>query len=171
MDLQSYQGFKHSSFSGLIGVAQVDITPPVGIYSRNWGAATHDVAEGIHQPLVLTCMTFQSSQQEKPLVLVAVDLGGWKNSTDERIFRNKLLTALAIEPTQLMVCLSHTHAGPIFSRDYSTKPGGEYMDSILITSRNLLSWHPGMPSFVRFLQCSPGITEPVNWPPIAIYPI
>ncbi|MEO8764178.1 MAG: neutral/alkaline non-lysosomal ceramidase N-terminal domain-containing protein [Ginsengibacter sp.] len=131
MDFQSYQSFKHSSFRGFIGVAQVDITPPLGIYSRNWGAAKQDVAEGIHQPLVLTCMTFQSSLLEKPLILIAADLGGWKNSTDEWIFRNKLLTALAIEAPQLMVCLSHTHAGPIFSRDYANKPGGEYMDSYL----------------------------------------
>ena len=117
MDFQSYQAFKHSSFTGLIGVAQADITPPAGIYSRNWGAAEHDVAEGIHQPLVLTCMTFQSSREEKPLVLVAVDLGGWKNSSDEWNFRSKLLSALSIDPPQLMVCLSHTHSGPVFSRD------------------------------------------------------
>jgi hypothetical protein len=159
MDFQSYEAFKHSSFGGLIGVAQVDITPPPGIYSRNWGAAKQDVAEGIHQPLVLTCMTFQSSLQEKPLVLIAADLGGWKNSTDERIFRNKLLTALDIKEQQLMVCLSHTHAGPIFSRDYADKPGGEYMESYLnhlqesaiMASRSALSsavaavltWHYG----------------------------
>ncbi len=129
MDRQSHQAFKHSSFTGRIGVSQVDITPPVGIYSRNWGAAKQDVAEGIHQPLVLTCMTFQTSQQEKPLVLVAADLGGWKNSPDEWAFRSNLLNALSIEPSQLMVCLSHTHSGPIFSKEYSTKPGGEYINA------------------------------------------
>ena len=30
----------HSSFAGRIGLAKVDITPPIGIYSRSWGAAT-----------------------------------------------------------------------------------------------------------------------------------
>lgn len=131
MNSQSYSAFKHSSFAGLIGVAQVDITPPVDIYSRNWGAAKQDVAEGIHQALMLTCMTFQSSLKEKPLVLIAADLGWWKNSADEWILRSKLLKALAIEPSHLMFCLSHTHAGPILSRDDSTKPGGEYIDSYL----------------------------------------
>ncbi|MEQ9066645.1 MAG: hypothetical protein RLO18_07980 [Gimesia chilikensis] len=33
-------------FRGRIGVATVDITPPVGIYARNWGAAKHDVRPG-----------------------------------------------------------------------------------------------------------------------------
>ena len=33
-----------SSFHGLIGVSRVDVTPPVGIYARSWGAAKHDVA-------------------------------------------------------------------------------------------------------------------------------
>src|SRR5687767_977555 len=108
MDFQSYRTIKHNSFAGLIGVAQVNITPPFNIYSRNWGAAKYDVAEGIHQPLMLTCMTFQSSLKEKPLVLIAADLGGWKNLEDEWILRSELLKALSIEAPQLMFCLSHT---------------------------------------------------------------
>ena len=131
MGFQSYHAFKHSSFTGLIGVTQVDITPPVEIYSRNWGAAKHDVAEGIHQPLMLTCITFQSSAIEKPLVLIAADLGGWKNSGDEWILRSNLLKALSIESPRLMFCFSHTHAGPSLSRDDASKPGGEYIDPYL----------------------------------------
>ena len=131
MDFQSYPAFKHSSYTGLIGVAQVDITPPFDIYSRNWGAAKHDIAVGIHQPLMLTCMTFQSSLEEKPLVLIAADLGGWKNLEDEWKLRSEILKALAIEPSQLMFCLSHTHAGPSLSRNDSAKPGGEHIEIYL----------------------------------------
>ena len=116
---------------GLIGVAQEDITPPVDIYSRNWGAAKYDVAEGVHQPLMLTCMTFQSSIKEKPLVLIAADLGWWKNSGDEWILRSKLLKALAIEPSQLMFCLSHTHAGPSICRDDASSSGGQFIEQYL----------------------------------------
>ena len=60
-----------SSFRGLIGVAREDITAPVGIYARSWGAAKHDVAEGVHRPLTLTCVAFQSTVDESPLVLIA----------------------------------------------------------------------------------------------------
>lgn len=159
MDFQSYQAFKHSSFTGLIGVAQVDITPPFDIYSRNWGAAKHDIAEGIHQPLMLTCMTFQSSLETPPLVLIAADLGGWKNLEDEWKLRRQILKALDIETPQLMFCLSHTHSGPSLSRNDCTKPGGEYIEiylrylqeSAIRTARNarssavpaVLTWHYG----------------------------
>ena len=37
-------------------VARCDITPPVGIYHRMWGAATHDRATGIHKPLLATLL-------------------------------------------------------------------------------------------------------------------
>ena len=34
------------------GLARADITPPVGIYHRMWGAAAHDpIAPGMHRPL------------------------------------------------------------------------------------------------------------------------
>ena len=124
---QSYPVFKHSSFEGLIGVAQKDITPPVGIYSRNWGASKYDVAEGIHRPLMLTCATFQSVNKEKPLILIAADLGWWRNYREELSFRSELLQSLKVEPGQLMFCLSHTHAGPVLSCEEALKPGGEYI--------------------------------------------
>ncbi len=132
MHSQSYDSLRHGSFTGLVGVAQVDITPPVEIYSRNWGAAKYDVAEGIHQPLLLACITFQSSREAKPLVLIAVDLGGWNNVVEEFAFRSELSKALDIEAPQLMFCYSHTHAGPTLNRDNSIKPGGKHIDSYLV---------------------------------------
>jgi hypothetical protein len=111
-------------FCGLIGVAREDITPPVNIYSRSWGAAKHDVAEGIHRPFTLTCLTFQKSADDPPLVLVSADLGWWK-SDDELEFRQGILDGLSLHPSQLMVCLSHTHAGPSLSTENADKMGGD----------------------------------------------
>lgn len=132
MDLQSYPAFKHSSFTGLIGVAQEDITPPDGIYARNWGASNYNVAEGIHRPMMLTCLTFQSSKQEKPLVLISADLGWWKSSEDEWSLRHGILEALSLAPPELMLCLSHTHSGPVIYREDTSKPGGQFIEEYLL---------------------------------------
>ena len=66
-------GFRHASFRGQIGVARVDITPPVGIYCRNWGAAKHDVADSIHRSLTLSAMTLATAAGDPSLVLIDAD--------------------------------------------------------------------------------------------------
>lgn len=120
------------SFNGFIGLCQVDITPPVGIYSRNWGASTRDVAEGIHKPLLLTCFVFQASKLDKPLVLISADLGWWKSAEDERILRFGILKELDLEPSHLMFCLSHTHSGPCLYSEERSKPGGSHIELYLL---------------------------------------
>ena len=40
--------------------AQADITPPNGIYHRMWGAALHEVATGVHRPLMATAMLVEA---------------------------------------------------------------------------------------------------------------
>lgn len=119
--------FDHSAFAGLIGVAQEDITPPAGIYLGNWGAARHDTAAGVHRPMMLTCLAFRAAEQERPLVLIAVDLGWWKSAPDEWFVRKGILEALSLQPEQLMLCLSHTHAGPGIYRGAGDRPGGQFI--------------------------------------------
>ncbi|TZF84020.1 hypothetical protein FW774_11280 [Pedobacter sp. BS3] len=131
-----YPEFRHSGFYGLIGLSQSDITPPVGIYARNWGAAKTDVATGVHQPLLLGCITFQSVATAQPLVIITVDLGWWKNIQDERFVRQAILDALKIDHANLMICLSHTHAGPGLCRDDVSKPGGQYIEPYLLHVRD-----------------------------------
>ena len=64
---------QHPGFKGRIGIARDDITPPVGIYSRNWGAAKQDTADSIHRQLTLTALTIASSSGGDPLVLIEAD--------------------------------------------------------------------------------------------------
>ena len=132
MNNSGYTKHRNPSFLGLIGVSKEDITPPVGIYARNWGAALHDVAVGIHKPLVLVCITFQTKKDEKPLVLISADLGWWKSADDELFVRNGILKTLGLEPWQLMICLSHTHAGPSLSSEDRIKQGGEFIEPYLL---------------------------------------
>lgn len=132
MHNSNYNTHRNPSFFGLIGISKEDITPPIGIYARNWGAALHDVAEGIHKPLMLVCMTFQTSKNEKPLVLISADLGWWKSADDELFVRNGILKTMGLEPWQLMICLSHTHAGPSLSSGDRVKNGGEFIEPYLL---------------------------------------
>src|SRR5712671_3478860 len=59
------------------GVARCDITPPVGIYHRMWGAATHEQSTGVHRPLTATALHFMvEGRSIGPMteqVMVAVD--------------------------------------------------------------------------------------------------
>src|SRR5436190_17114975 len=90
--------FRHASFSGRIGIARCDITPPVGIYARNWGAAKHDVADSIHRPLTLTALTLAPQSGGPALVFVDTDLGWWKTAQTFRKFLARVQTALSLEP-------------------------------------------------------------------------
>jgi len=139
--------FSLPSFAGKIGFAQADITPPVGIYSRNWGAAKNDIAEGIHRPLSARVLALQSNDSEKPLLLISLDLGWWKNRQDEWYVRGAVLEEFGLDESQVLINLTHTHAGPVFCRDDKDKRGGEFIerylekvrDAVLEASRNALA--------------------------------
>jgi hypothetical protein len=151
--------FCHASFSGQIGIARADITPPVGIYARNWGAAKHDVALGIHRPLTLTAMTLSRSSDGQTLVLLEADLGWWKSLQTFRNFMGRLQEALAVAPANLIFALSHTHSAPPLMDADDSLPGSdlhrawmkELFESTVRTVRDALQhqfdgtidWHAG----------------------------
>ncbi len=122
--------FAHPSFLGRIGLAQADITPPVGIYARNWGAAKHDVAESIHRPLTLTALTLSPfSGEGEPPVLIDADLGWWRGLNTFRQFQARLLDELSMESANLIFALSHTHAGPPMMEPDDSLPGNELLQT------------------------------------------
>src|SRR4051812_25960042 len=98
-------------FAGLIGVARRDITPPLDVPVRSWGPATDDYATGVHRPLTLTAVAFGAERGE-PFVLLAADLGWFKNPEDEAHVRGGALEAVGGDSTRVLLNLSHTHAGP-----------------------------------------------------------
>jgi hypothetical protein len=108
------------------GVATRDVTPPVGIYARSWGAATHDVAEGVHRPFAATAAVFAPLVGEAPtLALVAVDLGWFQHLPDERNLRTTIMRRTGLEEAALLINMSHTHAGANVNSQLADKPGGE----------------------------------------------
>ena len=127
MDSKNLSDRPHS-FSGAIGIARKDITPPVGVYSRNWGAAKHDVATSIHRSLTLTALAISAeSTHESPLVLIDADLGWWKTPETFNSFHARILEELELSPEQLIFALSHTHAGPPLMEVDASLPGSDLL--------------------------------------------
>lgn len=110
----------HSGFQGTIGLARADITPPAGIYARNWGAAAHDVADSIHLPLTVSVLSLDSPEGDGPLVLIDADLGWWRPMSVFQRFQQRLLAEVSLESRQVIFALGHTHAAaPLMDPDPS----------------------------------------------------
>ena len=115
-----------------VGVATRDVTPPVGIYARSWGAATHEVAEGIHRPFAATAAVFAPLAGDEPtLALVGVDLGWFQYLPDERRLRASVASAAGLDEAALLINMSHTHAGVNLNSQLQDKRGGELIQPYL----------------------------------------
>jgi len=115
------------------GIARRDITPPVGMYHRMWGAATHERSTGVHRPLEAAAMIFAPLEAAGPgeeLVLVALD---------HCLLRHREMQALLAEVCaragvaegQLYVCFSHTHGAGLIDPAREKLPGGELIAGYL----------------------------------------
>ncbi|HUQ23161.1 MAG TPA: neutral/alkaline non-lysosomal ceramidase N-terminal domain-containing protein [Gaiellaceae bacterium] len=123
--MQTTHSYTHCRF----GVATRDVTPPVGIYARSWGAATHEVAEGVHRPFAATAAVFAPLGGDEPtLALVAVDLGWFQYLPDERKLRASILERTGLEDEALLINLSHTHSGANVNSQLTDKPGSDLIE-------------------------------------------
>lgn len=118
------------------GVAVRDVTPPVGIYARSWGAARHDLAEGVHRPLTATAALLRPLDGDGPeLALVALDIGWFPYRPDEKRIRGAILAATGLAEEALLINMSHTHGGANLNTQLADRPGGElvapYLDSLV----------------------------------------
>jgi hypothetical protein len=117
-------------------IARRDITPPVGIYHRMWGAATHDRSTGIHRPLVATALALQPPAQpdalSRPTAQVIVSIDHcllWSKEMD--VLRNKVARAASLDLGQLHITFSHTHAAGLMDPGRADLPGGELIGPYL----------------------------------------
>jgi hypothetical protein len=117
------------------GVARGDITPPVGIYHRMWGAALHDRATGVHRPLLATLLLLDpvDGPRDQGQLIVALDhciIDG----VEMQGIREAAGRAASLPPERVQVALSHTHGSAWLSRSRSHLPGGEligpYLDDL-----------------------------------------
>jgi hypothetical protein len=114
-----------SAFAGQIGVARADVTPPVGIYNRLWGAAKHDTAAGVHRPLTATALALRSD--ERTLILISLD-GSWFSTPGAaEMFLEPVRQACSLDRAGLILSLTHTHAACPLSPEDVQQPGGEML--------------------------------------------
>src|SRR5712692_595767 len=106
-------------------LAWVDITPPVGIYHRLWGAARHDRATGVHRPLigdVLAVAPIDGSAA--PVIRANLDFCGLVQEQQDRLAR-AMSEATGVPLDQILIAHSHTLSSGWFAPDRFALPGGD----------------------------------------------
>ncbi len=126
----------------LAAIARCDITPPIGIYHRMWGAALHDRATGVHRPLEATLLWLESvtSSLGKPQIIVALD-HCILDSMELKNIRQSIHNSANVAYDNILVTMSHTHGSGWMSRTRSELPGGEllgpYLDGLAVRMAQL----------------------------------
>ena len=108
-------------FTGKMGMARRDIKPPVGIYSRCWGAAPFDCACAVHRPFTVTAMVTETTDGRGPYALLTFDGFAWSEPAREWLCRSAVIEALKTSSERIIISISHTHAAVQLTTDNSTK--------------------------------------------------
>jgi hypothetical protein len=123
-----------------VGVARREITPPVGIRARLWGAATHDVAAGVHRPLTATALAMvpapadsdgHTTTRARARVILSLDVMEWQHGPDERVVRDRVLARCGLDERDLLLHATHSHSAPAPCTVQADLPGGERMGAYL----------------------------------------
>jgi hypothetical protein len=116
--------------------ARADITPPLGIYWRMWGAATHDHATGVHRPLTATAAVFEPlgaaafGDRGDRVALVSLDhclLG----KEEAELVISTICKRCSLLPSQVLLTFTHTHSAGLMSLDRVGLPGGKLIPPYL----------------------------------------
>lgn len=118
------------------GIARCNVTPPVGIYHRMWGAALEDQASGIHRPLTATAIAIQPAGTTSPAdrqIIIALDHVLFRPLEMQELL-DQISRLTGIPEEQILIAFSHTHGGGHLVRDRAHLPGGEligpYLDEL-----------------------------------------
>ena len=91
------------------GSAKVDITPEKPVVMLGYVARGVNLSNGIHDRLYARAVAFENNG--KRLLLVSADLGDFYYGTFE-YFQKVILDEFNLEPSELFLACTHTHAGP-----------------------------------------------------------
>ena len=106
----------------LAGVSRRIITPPKGIFLIGYGDRTKGNL-GVHDDLTATALVLDDGTTR--LAIVALDILTINEFIVDRV-------RARLTPTEVLLCCSHTHSGPIaFADDRSPRKDREYIDSLV----------------------------------------
>jgi hypothetical protein len=118
-----------------VGLGRADITPPVGIYHRLWGAARHDRAAGVHRPLIADALAIGSVIGKAPLfVRIQTDLAGLDQRQND-VLAKAIADEVGVPADAVIIAHSHSHSSGWFTPDRKPLPGGELIEPYLVDLR------------------------------------
>lgn len=119
-----------------IGIGLSDITPPVGIYHRFWGAAKHDRATGVHRPLRATVLILEplnATESNETQTVIALDHCILRPPEMQEL-TGAVCRLIGEDEARVTITFSHTHSGGNLCRDRVDLPGGDliapYLDAL-----------------------------------------
>ena len=114
-------------------IARRDVTPPVGIYHRMWGAATHDRSTGVHRPLTATVLSIApddvTDATQRKLVVSLDHCLLW--TVEMRTLLDRVAERANVDRDSITVFFSHTHAAGLMGLERCELPGGEMIPQYL----------------------------------------
>lgn len=124
--------FSHPSFFGRFGASQKDITPPVGINARHWGAASFESYSSVHRPLMLTVLTLRGEgPNEQPLAMISLDHCVWRTPSQEGKILRQAASRGGVPEDRIVLALTHTHSAAHLSPTMRDYEGGELVAGYL----------------------------------------
>jgi len=152
------------------GVAQLDITPPLGIGMR--GYFTERTATTVHDPLLVRSFAMESDTGA--VALAVLDIIGLRREYIDQA-KERIAETTGLQPAQVMVSCTHTHTGPHTGDDeYTQFVVGRVADAVRIAwdrrEPAQMGWGRGEESRVVFnrryhlkdgtVQTNPGVGNP-----------
>jgi hypothetical protein len=113
-------------------IVRCDITPPIGIYHRMWGAALHDRATGVHRPLEATLLWLEPAAPAAGEPQIILGLDHCIIDAQELVnMRQSIESATQVAYENILITMSHTHGAGWMSRTRRELPGGELLGPYL----------------------------------------
>jgi len=97
---------------------------------RNWGYGDQDISTAVHSTHTATALALAGDTGPTRLI-ITLDLGWWRTLPDFEQVRSAVLVATGLSAGNLLLHLTHTHAGPSICREDEDLPGGELIPAHL----------------------------------------